>query len=164
MIFVDEKWLCKYALDEIILKIVVLLKVCGIRASKHESNEFVSMPIYFLGVNKYKQPVYACIHRKIFLVDGLRANMLVGNNIIVPEGIMIDLANSTAFITSRNVWIAIIARQRGQSLIKKLMVDTTIFLPSNSKSLVLVIYGALLCNRDFFFSRCSNHTLLYSLI
>lgn len=151
MTLVDREWLCKHALDEKILKMAVPLKVRGIRASKHESDEFVSMPIYFLGVDEHKQPVYTCIHRAMHLIDSLKANLLVGNDIIAPKGIMIDLANSTTFITSCNVWIAITARQRGQPLRKKLMEDTTVSLPSNSESLVPIIHGALPCDRDFFF-------------
>ncbi len=89
----------------------VPLKVRGIGASKHESDEFVLMPIYFLTFDEHKQPVYARIYRKMHLIDGLKANMLVGNDIIALESIMIDLANPTAFITSCNVWIAITARQ-----------------------------------------------------
>ena len=129
----------------------VLLKVRGIGASKHEIDEFVSMPIYFLGVDEHKPPVYARIYRQMHLVEGLKAKMLVKNNIIAPEGIMIDLANSTAFITSCNVRIAITARQRGHSLRKKLMADTTISLPSNSESLIPVTTGTLPSDCDFFF-------------
>lgn len=129
----------------------VSLKVRGIEASKHESDKFVSMPIYILGVNKHKEPVYTCIYHEMHLIDGLKANMLVGNDIITPEGIMIDLANSTTFITSCNVRIAITARQRGQPLRKKLVADTTISLPPNSESLVRVMHSALPCNRDLFF-------------
>lgn len=77
--------------------------------------------------------------------------MLVENDIIAPEGIMIDLANSIAFITSCNVRITITARQRDQPVRKKLMADTTVSLPPNSKSLVPVMHGALLCKRNFFF-------------
>ena len=151
MTLVDGEWLFRHAPDEKILKRAVPLKVRNIRASKHESDEFVSMPICFLGVNKHKQPVYTRIDREIHLVDGLKANMLLGNDTIVLESIMINLANSTTFTTSCNVQIAIKARQRGQPLRKKLMADTTIFLLSNFESLVLVTHGTSLGNRDFFF-------------
>lgn len=161
---IDKKWLCKHASGEKLLKMAVSLKMRGIGASKHELNEFILMPIYSLGVNKHKQPVYAWTHREIYLVDGLKANMLIENDIIMPEDIMIDLANTTAFITSCNIKIAITARQRGQPPKKKLMADTTVFLLSNSKSLVPVIYGTLSRNRDFLSSRYSNHILLYLLI
>ena len=109
------------------------------------------MPIYFLGVDKHKQPVYACIYREMYLVDSLKANMLVENDIIAPKSIMIHLANSTAFITSCNVRIAITAGQQGQPLRIKLMADITILLPMNSESLVPVAHSNLPADRDFFF-------------
>lgn len=144
----------------------IFLKMHSIRAFKHELDKFVLMPIYFLGVEKYKQLVYACIYRKMHLIDGLKANILVKNNIMALKDLMIDLANFITFISSCNVWIAIIARQRGQPLRKKLMADTTVFLPPNSKSLVSVMHGALLCNRDFFFQpmQQSHFTLFAHLI
>lgn len=113
MTLVDREWVCKYIPEKKILKMAVLLKVGDIGAFKYESDEFCLITIYFLGVDKHKQPEYTCIHHDMHLVDGLKANMLIRNNIIVPESIMIDLVNSIAFISSWNVRIAIIARQRG---------------------------------------------------
>lgn len=109
------------------------------------------MPINSFGADKYKQPLYGCIHRQIHLIDGLKANMLVKNNINGPKSIMIDLANSTAFIINYNIWIAITDRQKGQPLKEKLMADTIVFLPPNFQSLIPVLHGTLLSNRDFFF-------------
>ncbi len=164
MIFVDREWLYRHAPDKKILKMAVPLKVRSIRASKHESDECVSMPIYFLGVDEHKQPVYARNYREMHLLNALKANILVGNDIIAPEDIMIDLANSTAFIISCKVRIAIKAGQRGQPLRKKVMADTTTSLIPNSESLVPVAHDTLPGDRDFSSSRCSNHTLLFSLI
>lgn len=103
MILVNREWLYKYIPDEKILEMAVPLKLRSIRTSKHESDKFVSMSIYFLEVDKHKQLVYTYIYCKMYLVDSLKANILVENNIIVLEGIMIDLANFTIFITSYNI-------------------------------------------------------------
>lgn len=86
-------------------------------------------------------------------VNSLKANMLVENDIIIPKGIIIDLANSTIFLTSCNIWIAITAKQKSQLLRKKPIANTTAFLSFNCRSLVLVIYGALLGNHNFFFQQ-----------
>lgn len=148
---VDKEWLCQHVPDEKILKMLVFLKVRGIRASKHELDKFLLISIDFLGFDEHKQPVYARIYREMHLVDGLKANILVENDIIAPEDIMIDLANSTTFITSYNVRIAITARQKGQPLRKKSMADIMVSLLPNSEYLIPVIHGTLPCNRDFFF-------------
>lgn len=109
------------------------------------------MPINFFEADEHKQPLYSCIHRQMYLIGGLKANMLVKNNINGPKSIMIDLANFTAFIINYNIWIVITDRQKGQLLKKKLMADTIVFLPPNFQSLVLVLHSALPSNRDFFF-------------
>ncbi len=142
----------------------VLLKVRGIEASKHESDEFVSMPIHFLEVDEHKQQVYPRIYREMQFVDGLKASMLVENDIIAPECIMINFANSIAFITSCNVRIAITTRQQGQPLRKKLIADTTISLPPNSESLLPVAYGTLQGDSNFFFQLVQQSHLLILLI
>ncbi len=87
----------------------------------------------------------------MYFVDGLKVNILFGNDVITPEDIMIDLANSTMLITRCNVRLAITARQRGQLLRKMLMADITIFLPLNSESLVPVTHDTLPGDCDFFF-------------
>lgn len=101
--FVNRKWLYKYAPEENILKMAVFSKVRSIKSSKHESDKFLSMPIYFLRIDKQKQLVYTCIYYNMHLVDGLKANMLIRNNIIMLKGIMIDLANFIVIISSCNI-------------------------------------------------------------
>lgn len=88
--FVNRKWLYKYVLDKKILKMAFPLKVHGIRASKPESNKFVSIPIYFLRIDKHKQLVYTCIYYKMYMFDNLKANMLMRNDIVVSKNIIID--------------------------------------------------------------------------
>lgn len=85
------------------MKIVVFLKVHSIKTFKHKLDKFILMLIYFLRIDKYKQPVYACIYYKIHLIDSLKANMLVKNDIIMLEGIIINLANFIIFISSCNI-------------------------------------------------------------
>lgn len=113
MTFVNKKWLCKHAPDKIILKMAIPLKIYSIRTSKYKFDKLILMPIYFLRVDKHKQLIYTCIYCKMHLVDYLKTNILVGNNIIILKGIIIDLANSITFITNCNVLIAITTRQRG---------------------------------------------------
>lgn len=79
---------------------VTFLKVRGIEISKHELNKFISMFLYFPDIDLTNRPAYAHIHRKLYLVDGLKANLLVGNNILAMERVVIDLANKSAMISS----------------------------------------------------------------
>ncbi len=89
------------------------LKVRGIGASKHESLEFAALSLYFSGRNGGGDLVYAALQCEIHLVEGLHANLLIGNDIMSPEGMIIDLGKKTALIGACGVTIDVNAKQRG---------------------------------------------------
>lgn len=89
------------------------LKVRGIGASKHKSAQFAELPLFLLGENNKRQKVYASIRCELHLVDGLRANILISNNILAPESFVLNVGLSHALVGSCGVKIAIKAKQRG---------------------------------------------------
>lgn len=86
------------------------LKIRGIRVFKHESGEFATLFLYFLGRNNTCQQVYTSLTYKIHLIEGLRANLLIGNNIMSLEGFIIDVKNKSVFIGSCRVTVPIDVR------------------------------------------------------
>lgn len=140
----------------------ILLKVRGINSANHDSNEFISISLYFLDRNKSKQLVYIQIEWELHLVDRFRAIMLIQNNIIGSKWISIDIAKKTALVASYKVCIPISARQRLQLLIKKVLNVETITILPHIKTFVPVLLPSLLDNQDFFFKYWSSQTLLYS--
>ena len=115
---------------------VTLLKVRGIKTSKHELDKFVSMFLYFSGINLTKRMAYAHIHREFYLVDGFKANLLVGNNILATKIVIIDLANKSAMISSCQVTISITASPRGRPVQTKLLIDRSLTIPPKSETLM----------------------------
>lgn len=96
---VNWVWLLKKAAAEKIWKMANLLKVRGIRSSKHESDKFISMFLDFSDINSRNRPIYLQIYWKLHLVEGLKANLLVSNNILATEELIINIANKTAIIS-----------------------------------------------------------------
>ncbi len=88
----------------------VLLKVRSIGASKHKLKNFALTTIYIPGIDERGQEVYASISCKLHLVNGLKANMLVGNDVLYTEGFAINLSTFFALIHSCGVKIDINAR------------------------------------------------------
>ena len=90
------------------------LPVRGIGISKHETSEYVTVPIYLPGVQdtgpNSGSKALACIRRELHLVDNLRANMLVGNDILGPEEIVINIYQKKATVGSCGMTIEIDAR------------------------------------------------------
>ena len=96
------------------------LKVRGVGTNKHETSEYVTIPIYLPGkTTEENKDVLACLRRELDLVEDLRAKMLIGNDIIAPEEITVDIANGKAQIGSCKVTINIDARQRGDQFIRR---------------------------------------------
>lgn len=120
---IDKDWLLKYFLVQKISTMSIPLKVREIGASKHKSRKFAALLLYFLGKNNVGQLVYTPLTCKIYLVKDLKANLLIGNNIIFPEGFVIDIRGKNALIKSCGVTITIDTRQKEQFLTKKLLVS-----------------------------------------
>lgn len=110
--FVNYAWLLKKILTEKILKIATSLKVRGIKSSKHKSDEFVLMSLYFPDTDLRNRLICTYINQEFHLVKGLKANLLRDNNILVTKRVIIDLANKTTMISSYQVMIYIIIRPR----------------------------------------------------
>lgn len=106
---VNCTWFLQKFPTEKILKVAILLKVREIKSSKYESNEYVSMSLYFPRIELRNRSIYAHICQKLYLVKDLKANLLVGNNILATERVIIDLANKTTIISSYQVTISITA-------------------------------------------------------
>ena len=127
------------------------LRVRGIRAPKHKSGEFAALSLYFPGKNNTGQLVYASLTCKIHLVEDLKANLLIGNDIMSPEGFVIDVKGKSALIRSCGVTVFIDTRQRGQFLTRKLLASQEIVLPPQSEAMVLLVPIPLPHDRNFLF-------------
>lgn len=139
------------------------LKVKGIGSLRHESDKFALMALFFMGNNTAGRVVFARIDCKLHLVDALKANMLIRNDIIGPEEISIDIAGQTAFISSCGIEISIDAKQRGHVVCQKVLSASPIVLSPQSEMAVSVNYTSFLDDRDFLFQPVSLfHLILFT--
>lgn len=88
----------------------VSLKVRGIGDSKHKSGDFALASIYIPGIDKKSREVYTSISCELHLVDGLKVNMLVYNDVLCTEGFAINLSTTSALIHRCSMKININAR------------------------------------------------------
>ena len=95
------------------------LRVRSVGPLRQESHDYVAIPCYLPATHDSGEKVLICFQREFHIVNDLRAKMLIGNDIITPEGIVIDVAEKTARVRSCNATVAIKARQRGQYIRRK---------------------------------------------
>ena len=82
----------------------ILVEVLGISLDKHRTDEYIITPIYIPGKAKNGTIVTAKLApREIYIVDNLRANMLIGMDIITSKGIDILAFKRVAHITSCDI-------------------------------------------------------------
>ena len=137
----------------------IFLKIRRIKASKRKSEEFATLSLYFPRKNNAKQLVYAFIICEIHLVENLKANLLIRNNIMSLEGFVINVKRKKALINSCKVTISIDTRQRGQFLAKKLLTSQEIVILPNSKAIISLFPLLLPNNRDFMFHPATQPSL-----
>lgn len=141
----------------------VPLKVRGISASKHKSGDFALTTIYIPGIDEKSREIYICISCELHLVDRLKANMLVDNDIICTEGFAINLCIFSAFVYSCGVKIDINAQQHSKSWRHRALASALIIVPPRSETLVAFQYIELPNSRDFLFCQSlQQHLTLYS--
>ena len=93
----------------------------------------------------------ACIRCELHIVDNLKANILIGNNIIGAEGITIDIAKEKIYIPGCKATIPITTRQRGQFVKKILHLTTYVTVLLQSQAFVSKNLLFLPLDRNFYF-------------
>lgn len=127
------------------------LKIKGISTSKHELREFALTILYFSGLNQWSKEVYTCIRYKVYLVDGLKTNMHINNNMLDMESFFINPGTSLAYIRSCSIDIHISAKHLPYFFIYKVLANTTTIILPMSESLIPFKQILLLDSQDFFF-------------
>lgn len=110
MTFVNKDLLLRQLPEQKIKEMSTSLKVRGIGASKHKFAQFAELFLFFPGENNKRQKVYASFKCKFHLVDGLRANILIGNDIFALEKFVLNIRLAYAVVGSCGVKITISAR------------------------------------------------------
>jgi len=129
------------------------IPVRGIGSDKHMTSEYVIVPIHLAGtVGPNQQEVEAIITREAHLVDGLKAKMLVGMDIMGPEQIDIITSKKQAIIgTCQNAVIPIEVRPRSSPTKRTIHAKSNIVIPPHTEQPIPVHHIRHLPERDFLF-------------
>lgn len=132
--------------------ILVILKVRGVVTSNYELNEFVFAAFYILSLNRREGlEVYVYIRYALHLIEGLKANVLIGNNVFYIKSFTINFINSSTDILEDQISIDITTKTHSQFLRYNILTNTTIFVLPESKVLILFWQIALSDLQDFLF-------------
>lgn len=141
---------------------LVSLKVRGVGAFKHELGRFILTILNIPNIDEKSREVYTSITYKLHLVDRLKTNILVGNNMLYTEGFAVNLYNSFVLIHNYSVKIDINTRQQLEFLRLRALVNASTIIPSHLEVLVAFQYIKLPDSHDFLLSPApQQHLTLY---
>ncbi len=86
------------------------LKVKRIKVFKYKSRNFAALSLYFPGRNKVRQLVYTSLTYKIHMIENLRVNLWIGNDIMSPKCFVINVKERSMLIKSCGITIFIDTR------------------------------------------------------
>lgn len=159
VIFVDKNWLLRQIPNQKIKEMSIPLKIRGIGASKHKSAQFAELSLFLLGENDKEQKVYASFKYELHLVEGLRAKMLIGNNILALENLVLNIGLGHSIVGSCGVKITIKATQRGQFLRRKLLAENNEVVPPCFEAIIPILPVPVPDNRNFLFHLAAQTNL-----
>lgn len=128
-ILADKDWILSQVLRNKVKSMTSFLHVKSIGTAIHLSKNFIHIPFYFFGTNNNSKSVLAEIKQEVHLVEKLKIEMLVGNDILVLKRFILDLSNKETTISSCNTKIKILMKFRGQFISKKILAIKNFVIP-----------------------------------
>ena len=159
---IDEMLVTKALPDARIHTMALPLEVSGIGSDKHRTDRYILAPLYLPGKDTDGKPATAKMAtRELHVVTGLRAGMLIGMDIMTPEGI--DLINSKqrAWIDSCKLEFPIQTYSKGSSKKRIVSARKSQILPPHTATNVEVHHFGL-PDRDYFFEPADTNLTLFA--
>ena len=142
------------------------LTVREIATDQHQTSEYVIASMYFLD-QKNDKIVKIMIRREIHLMNNLKINMLIDNDVTDSEKWNIDNEHSKTTIDNCDVTIFIDIRRRSstdQSMHKSVHIKKTIIVSSQSEMIISIHYlvDNISNDRDYLFESNETEFILYA--
>lgn len=151
----------KTQFDAFIRKMTISISIRDLRTTKHVSNEYVIVSLFFSSKNKENNVVMTKITREIYLVDDFKINILIDNDLLDSKRITIDVTKKFAYIESCDVIVDIEIKTIRIVVHERVHARKVVDVSSRSKMIILVHHTTISTNRDFLFE--SNDTKSISL-
>ena len=91
-----------------IRKILSYLRIKGLGSAIYNINKYMLIPIYLRNLKRNNNKTLTYITRKIYLINNLKVNLLIKNNIMKSKKIRLDVSKNEVYINSCNIIIKII--------------------------------------------------------
>ena len=137
--------------SKIFIKIMISsLKIRDLNTNRHEIWKYVICDIYLLNIKNDKK-IMLFIQREIYLINNLKINILIKNDITSVEKFIIDMTKKHVIINNINVFIALNIRSFKIVIQRLIHLRKIIVIFLHAKMIIFVHNVILSINRDFLF-------------
>ena len=149
IIFDDVKYFQEKSKDIQIRTMISFITVRDFETNKHCIDKYAICSMYFSNIDKNDNKILAKITKEIHLMNNLKTNLLIENDVLRPESIDIFTFTSSTFIESCDVIISITMQIRSTSQIR-LIHAIKISISANSE-IAISIHRITILDRDYMF-------------
>jgi hypothetical protein len=149
----------------IIRRMSILLNVRELKTNKHEISKYIIAIIYFSEFfSKDEKFMREMIRREVHLMNNLKINMFIENDILDSEEIFINDVNSKIIIAScQEMIISIEIRILTKNIINKILhARFTTMISFHFMTLIFIHHSNLSNDRDFLFESFDSSVSLYA--
>ena len=162
----NRRFFFRQNFDFFIRTMITSFTIREIVIDQHQTFEYVIASMYFLD-QKNDKIVKIIIRREIHLINNLKINMLIDNDVIDSKKWNIDNEHNKITIDSCDVTIFIDIRRRSsidQSMHKSMHIKKTIIVSSQSEMIISIHYlvDNIFNDRDYLFESNETELILYA--
>ena len=160
---IDAIFFHRQNFDVSIRQMITSLTMRDLNISQHQNSNYAIVSMYFVDV-KNDNSVKTLIRREVHLVNNLKINMFIDNDVIVSENVVLDLIKKQALIDNCDVIIALDVRSRVNHVQQRSIHVKKIIVLSSRSQMIIFIYhlvDELFVNRDFLFEFDESNLILY---
>ena len=157
---IDRAWLLSQAPKAEIRTMACPVTVRGIGSDRYATAEYVILDIYMPGTHDDGASANACITREAHVVDGLKAKMLLGVDVMGPEHMDISLAKRSVYVGSCKVSVPANLKPRSANPIQRVVhAKASLVVPPRSTVAIPIHHSAIPDDRDFLFEPSASISL-----
>lgn len=146
--FINYNWLIHQLSKQLIAKIVTLLKIRSTDSIKYKTDKYMIVLLYLIRENHKKFLMYIW---ELYLDYGSWANFFIGNNILGPKSISINITAQTAYISACKVMIKLKAKQKSSCIQRKLLEKKEIIYFLKIEVVISFLFTQMFDNNKFLF-------------
>ena len=150
-ILIDRAFFKKQTLNIFIRIMTIFFIIRDLDINKHQINKYALIFIYIKNKDEKEKTTRACLRRKIYIIDDLKANMFIDNDVMKSKNINVSLNKEIAYIENCKIIVLMKIKSFEISIIKSVHLrKITIIFPHlkiSVKLYHLIIFGF----RDFLF-------------